>query len=367
MATIKKKNTLSGKKSAFPKSIAPMLATLVDEPFDSDDWLYEIKWDGYRALAFLDKGKVSLKSRNDKSFDEKFYAILDELKKWKINAVVDGEIIVADKDGLPNFGNLQNWRSEADGNLVFYVFDILWMDGSSLMDEELTVRRSILEKNLPKSNSILLSKSFETSGISFFKSAEKMKLEGIMAKRKSSPYIPGSRSKDWLKIKTQSRQEVVIGGYTQNEGSAKLFSSLLVGVYQKNKLVYTGKIGTGFTEKMQADMIKQFKKYIAKKSPFEQTPDINKPSRFRHDPPNAKAVWLKPDLICEVSFREMTSDGVMRHPSFQGMRIDKKAKDVILETKTISKKTAIGKINDYTRSKNRTQFFIKSIRGAAGS
>jgi bifunctional non-homologous end joining protein LigD len=205
------------------------------------------------------------------------------------------------------------------------------------MDEELTVRRSILEKNLPKSNSILLSKSFETSGISFFKSAEKMKLEGIMAKRKSSPYIPGSRSKDWLKIKTQSRQEVVIGGYTQNEGSAKLFSSLLVGVYQKNKLVYTGKIGTGFTEKMQADMIKQFKKYIAKKSPFEQTPDINKPSRFRHDPPNAKAVWLKPDLICEVSFREMTSDGVMRHPSFQGMRIDKKAKDVILETKTDTK------------------------------
>ncbi len=330
MATIKKTQT-AGKRIAFPKTIKPMLATLVKEPFDNDEWIYEVKWDGYRALAFLNNGQVSIKSRNEKSFDEKFYAIHMELEKWKINAVVDGEIIVANKEGMADFGQLQNWRSEADGNLVFYVFDILWLDGVSLMELPLSERKAILKSLIPQSDSILFSQSFETSGIAFFKTAEEMKLEGIMAKRKNSLYMPGSRSKDWLKIKTESRQEAVIGGFTVNDGSSKPFSSLMVGVYKKDKLIYTGKIGTGFTEKMQAGMMQLFKKYIVTKSPFDQVPDINKPSRFRPDPPNAKAVWLKPELICEVSFRELTSDGIMRHPSFKGMRIDKKASDVVLE------------------------------------
>ena len=158
-----------------------------------------------------------------------------------------------------------------------------------------------------------------------------MGLEGIIAKRSASPYLPGDRSGNWLKIKTQSRQEVVIGGYTKNEGSAKSFSSLLVGVYENGVLIYTGKIGTGFNEKMQQEMMKQFKPLITKTSPFKAEPDVNKPSRFRHNPPKAAAIWLKPKLICEVSFREMTTDGVMRHPSFKGMRNDKKAGDVVLE------------------------------------
>lgn len=225
MAATKKIHTL-GKKAAFPKSTKPMLATLVNEPFDSNEWIYEVKWDGYRAIAFLNKGEVSIQSRNDKSFDEKFYAIHDALKKWKINAVVDGEIIVANEEGLADFGQLQNWRSEADGNLVFYVFDILWLDGFSLMELPLSERRDILKNHIPQSDSIRLSQNFETSGIAFFKTAEEMKLEGIMAKRKNSLYVLGSRSKDWLKIKTESRQEVVIGGFTVNDGTSKLFSSL---------------------------------------------------------------------------------------------------------------------------------------------
>ncbi|MEO9013245.1 MAG: DNA ligase D [Ginsengibacter sp.] len=338
MATIKKLQ-IEEKKAAFPESIQPMLATLIKKPFDSDEWIYEVKWDGYRALAFLNKGQVSIKSRNEKSFDEKFYAIHEELKKWKINAVVDGEIIVANKQGMADFGQLQNWRSEADGNLVFYVFDILWLDGKSLMDLPLTERRAILKSHIPKSDSIILSQNFETSGIDFFKTAEEMKMEGIMAKRKDSIYVPGSRSKDWLKIKTDSRQEVVIGGYTVNDGSSKLFSSLMVGVYEKNNLIYTGKVGTGFTEKMQAEMMKLFKDYIVAKCPFDQVPDINKPSRFRPDPPHANAVWLNPELICEVSFRELTSDGIMRHPSFKGMRADKKASEVVLEVPEDSEPT----------------------------
>src|SRR5206468_3589680 len=157
-------------------------------------------------------------------------------------------------------------------------------------------------------------------------------------KNKFSTYHENERTRDWLKIKSHERQEVVIGGYTINEGSSKLFSSLLVGVFKEGKLIYTGKIGTGFNQKMQQELLKQFKPLIMKAAPFETVPDINKPSRFRPDPPKATAIWLKPKLICEVSFAEMTSDGVMRHPSFEGMRSDKNPDSVVLEKK-IAKET----------------------------
>ncbi|MEO5889967.1 MAG: DNA ligase D [Ferruginibacter sp.] len=331
------------KTAKFPADIEPMLTTLVDKPFDEDGWQYEIKWDGYRAIAYVNKGKVELRSRNNKSFNEKFYAVYEALKKWNINAVVDGEIIVADDEGMANFGNLQNWRSEADGRLLFYVFDILWMNGKSIMELPLSERTIVLQSVLPQDDVIILSKSFTTSGIEFYATAEKMGLEGIIAKRSSAPYLPGNRSDNWLKIKTQSRQEVVIGGFTKNEGSAKPFSSLLVGVYEKGKLVYTGKIGTGFTEKLQKEMMVQFRPLITDAPPFSSEPDVNKPSRFRPDPPRATATWLKPTLICEVSFREMTSDGVMRHPSFEGMREDKTAKEVVLEKEAHTKEIVKGK------------------------
>jgi bifunctional non-homologous end joining protein LigD len=130
-----------GVKAKFPENLEPMLATLVDKPFDEEGWQYEIKWDGYRALGYINKGKVTLRSRNNKSFDEKFYPVYDALKKWPINAVIDGEIIVANDQGIANFSRLQNWRSEADGNLLFYVFDILWLEGKSLMNLPLVERR----------------------------------------------------------------------------------------------------------------------------------------------------------------------------------------------------------------------------------
>lgn len=326
------------RKSPFPKDLQPMLATLVDKPFDDPGWVYEIKWDGYRAMAYIDNGKVQLRSRNNKSFDEKFYPIHDALKKWKVKALIDGEIIVANEAGISDFNKLQNWRSEADGQLLFYVFDLLWYDGRSLMELPFTERHNQLQRILPKNDRILLSELFDVKGTEFFRTAEKMKLEGIMAKRANSVYIPGIRSKDWLKIKTQLRQEVVIGGYTVNEGTSKTFSSLLVGVYQKGKLIYTGKIGTGFNVKMQKEMMQQFKPLIIKDPPFSYTPDVNKPSRFRPNPPNAKAIWLKPKLVCEVSYRELTADGVMRHPSFEGMRIDKSASEVVLEKQSSTKK-----------------------------
>ncbi len=320
-----------GKKEKMPENIEPMLATLVDKPFDEEGWLYEVKWDGYRALAFLNNDITEIKSRNNKSFNEKFYPIYDGLKSLNINAVLDGEIIVADKNGVSDFGSLQNWRSEADGTLKFYVFDILWLNGKTLMHLPLIDRREILKEVILSNENILISESFDSSGIQFYEVAEKMHLEGIIAKKKDSTYIPGSRSKDWLKIKTSKRQEVVIGGFTKNEGSKKAFSSLLVGVYQKEKLVYTGKIGTGFDDKKQTELMAFFNPLIINKCLFENEPDINKPSRFRPNPPKAKAFWLRPELVCEVSFREMTRDGVMRHPSFQGLREDKKATQVIQE------------------------------------
>lgn len=357
----KKTPTLKGNIEKFPVDLSPMLATLVDEPFDSEEWLFEIKWDGYRAVSFLNKGKVQIASRNNKPFDEKFYPIHDALSAFKINAIFDGEVIVADKEGKADFGALQNWRSEADGILQYHVFDILWYEGRSLINVPLIERLGILKKVLPENDSIILSQHIEEEGIAFFQSAEQLGLEGIIAKRSSSNYLPGKRSKDWLKIKTQLRQEVVIGGYTLNEGSPKLFSSLLVGVFEKDQLVYTGKVGTGFNAKDQKSMMNSFKDFIIQDSPFNTEPDVNKPSRFRPDPPKARAVWLKPQLVCEVAYRELTTDGVMRHPSFQGMRTDKAAKKIILEKETatqkvINKKNIAAKIMKEPSSKKPTTF-----------
>ena len=321
----------AGKRSKFPSKILPMLATIVDKPFDKEGWQYEIKWDGYRALAFCNKDKVELKSRNDKSFGEKFYPVHKALQQWNINAVLDGEVVVLDEDGKPNFSALQNWKSESDGALYFYVFDLLWINGKDVMQLPLGERRTILKQIITEKDIIRLSENFEVSGIEFFETAKKMGLEGIIAKKSNSVYSAGNRSKDWLKIKANKRQELVIGGYTKNDDSSKSFSSLLLGVYENGELIYTGKVGTGFSDKQQIEMLKQFKAYIIKIPPFKKLPEINKPSRFQRNPPHATAIWIKPVLVCEVNFTEMTADGIMRHPSFEGMRIDKKAKNVIRE------------------------------------
>jgi len=319
-------------KSAILKNIKPMLATLVDSAFDDEDWQYEVKWDGYRALAFLNKDKVELLSRNKKSFNEKFYPIYELLKSLKINAVLDGEVLVLNDKGISNFGQLQNWRNEADGTLIYCVFDILWYNGKDLTGLTLVERQTILKEILPQTNdSIRLSKVFDTSGIEFFKAAEKIGLEGIIAKRKSSVYTLNNRSKDWLKIKISKRQEVIIAGFTKNKATSKSFSSLILAVYKKGKLSFAGKVGTGFSDQQQKQMMKMFERYISKKSPFEVVPDVNKRSRFQWMQPDAAIIWMKAELVAEVEFTEITSEGVFRHPSFKGMREDKKAKEVVRE------------------------------------
>lgn len=328
-----------GTKSKIPIGMTPMLATLVDEPFDDPDWRYEVKWDGYRALGFcLKNGDVQLLSRNNKQFNEKFYPICALMQTWKMDMVVDGEILVINDKGVSNFGKLQNWRSEADGELVYYVFDLIWYDGKDLTGLPLSERQAILEAVLPQEDDrVRLSKVFKASGTDFFNAAAKMGLEGIIAKRSDSLYSKNSRSKEWLKIKVSKRQEVVIAGFTKNTDTPKQFSSLLLGVYENGQLQYVGKVGTGFNDQVQREMMARFKPLITDQSPFKEIPDVNKPSRFRPNPPKAKATWLKPELVGEVAFSEVTSDGVFRHPSFQGMRVDKKAKDVVRETEVETK------------------------------
>src|SRR5690606_10942887 len=196
-----------------PMGMKPMLATLVDKPFDNPEWLYEVKWDGYRTLAFCrEKGGVELLSRNNKSFNERFYPIYQLLQGWKRDLVVDGEIMVINEKGIANFGNLQNWRSEADGELVYHVFDMIWCEGRDLTGLPLHERREILEAVLPQGDDrVRISEVFEAQGTDFFEAATKLGLEGFIAKRADSVYVKNDRSRDWLKIKVNKRQEVVIG------------------------------------------------------------------------------------------------------------------------------------------------------------
>ncbi|MGY4383413.1 bifunctional non-homologous end joining protein LigD [Pedobacter sp. UYP24] len=327
-------------KSKIPTAVKPMKATLVDQPFDEPGWLFEVKWDGYRALAFADKKEQArLISRNNLPF-EKYYPINNAIEKLNINAVLDGELVVLNEKGIADFGAMQNWRSEADGNLVFYIFDILWYKGRNLMDLPLFERQIILKSVLPEDNDVLRqSKVFDASGIDFFAAAERIGLEGIIAKKADSTYTSDLRSREWLKVKVQRRQEVVIAGFTKNEGSAKSFSALVLGFYKGKELQFAGKVGTGFSDKLQKELMMQFKPLITKESPFNYEVDIDKPTRFRPKRMGAQPTWLKPELVCEVAFAEITTDGVFRQASFKGMREDKKAEDVVLETPADTEET----------------------------
>jgi bifunctional non-homologous end joining protein LigD len=325
--------SLSNKKKAkMPADILPMLATLVDEaPSQEEEWLYEIKWDGFRTLAYLDKGKVELRSRNNKVFNEKFYPIHAALEKLKLNAVFDGETVVLNDKGLPDFSALQLWRSEADGELVYYVFDILWYEGYDLMSVPLSERKELLKQVLSSAGMVRRSETLEGSPEELFGIVDQMGLEGLIAKKATSIYKPDMRSKEWLKIKMQRHQEAVIGGFTRNEGSPKKFSALLLGIYEGKELLPITPVGTGFNAKMQTEIMEKLQPLITSKCPFPFVPDFNKPSRFRPNPPRAEVTWVKPKLVAEIAYQTIASDGSYRHPSFKGLRPDKDPKDVVHE------------------------------------
>lgn len=319
-------------KASMPADVLPMLATLVDEaPRQDEGWLYELKLDGFRTLAYVENGHAELRSRNNKVFNEKFYPVYDALRQLKLNAVLDGEMVVLNKKGMPDFSALQLWRSEADGDLVYFVFDILWYDGYDLMDVPLAERKEVLKQALPKTELIREVETLDTDVKELSNIVNELGLEGLIAKRADSVYTPDRRSKDWLKIKMQRQQEAVIAGYTRNEGSPKKFSSLLMGIYEGDALIPITPVGTGFNNAMQEEIMRKLKPLVTSKCPFAFVPDFNKPTRFRPNPPRAEVTWVKPEVVAEISYRTVASDGSFRHPSFKGLRPDKNPKDVVRE------------------------------------
>lgn len=317
-------NKSAGKTLAtLPKPAPPMLATLTDEAFDNEDWIFEIKWDGYRAIAYCNKKNVELFSRNQKPFTNKYRPIAEALASLNIEAVLDGEIVAVNDKGLADFQALQNWQN-TPVHLRYYIFDIVWLNGQNLTKVPLIERKKKLKKLLPAKQEIIkYSDHVVGTGIQFFDAAVKQGLEGIMAKRADSGYQFDSRTPDWLKIKVALRQEVIIAGYTEPRNSRKFFGSLLLGVYSGKDLVYVGHTGSGFTKKSLEEIYQQLQNLRVDQSPFAKPPKTNMPP-----------TWVKPQLVCEIKFTEWTADHHARHAIFMGLRQDKKAKDVHFEKST---------------------------------
>jgi bifunctional non-homologous end joining protein LigD len=319
------------KKARMPALLSPTLATLVDSAPPGDDWIHEIKFDGYRMIGRIDRGDVRVYSRNGKEWTSALPSVVASLKRLDVDqAWLDGEIAVADAQGLTSFQQLQNALSNPRAkNITYFVFDLLYQDGYDLRGVALTERKQLLRALVGTSDGVLrYSVDVQGSGAEFFEQACKLKLEGAVSKRANSVYREGVRTRDWLKVKCGQRQEMVIGGFTDPQGSRTGFGALLLGIYEAGKLRYAGKVGTGFDDKTLTKLRPILGKLEQKEAPF-----VNPPRGFE-----AKgAHWVKPQLVAEIAFTEWSNDGALRHPSFQGLREDKKATDVVREQAAPSK------------------------------
>ena len=302
----------------MPHGIRPMLATLVREPFDHPDWLFEVKWDGYRAVAEIMDGEVALYSRNLLPLNRKFFPIADALREFRFDAVLDGEIVVVDDLGQPDFELLQNYRETGSGHLLYYVFDLLYFQGHDLTGLPLLRRKELLKKVLPIAPKIRFSDHIRQDGVLYFQIVRKKGLEGIIAKQAQSVYQIGRRSRQWLKVKTQLTQEGVIAGFTQPRGGRKDFGALVLGVFNGGDLTFIGHAGGGFGAKNLEEIREKLDPLIQKECPFKVKPETNTP-----------ATWVKPELVCEVVFHGWTDEGVMRQPVFLRLREDKAAREVV--------------------------------------
>lgn len=291
-----------------------MLAKEIQTPFNNKDWLYEIKWDGYRAIAEVEGKNVKLYSRNGNTFNNSYPVIVEALAKMNIDAVLDGEVVVIDKMGVPSFQLLQHYNY--DHQLVYYVFDMLYINKKNICQLPLLERKKLLKKLLKKSDFIKYSAHIKEKGIEFYALAGKQNLEGIMAKRMDSGYYPGKRTANWLKIKHHKTQDAIIAGFTAPGGSRQHFGSLVLAVRKENKLTYIGQTGTGFNSTTLKEIKELLKPLGTKKTYISDTVNIS------YTP-------VKPILVCEVKFSEITKEGKLRHPVFLRLRNDKKAKDVI--------------------------------------
>jgi bifunctional non-homologous end joining protein LigD len=314
-----------------------MLATLVDKPFDDEQWLYEVKWDGYRAIAFLDGKSLRLVSRNQNDLTAA-YPELHDLPA-SINArtaVLDGEVVALDDEGRSSFSLMQQRTGVGEGGrrirrtrddipVVYYVFDLLYLDGYDITQADLEVRKQLLASVMTSNHLIRYSDHYVGQGTALFDAAAQRGLEGIVAKRRNSCYLQ-KRSSEWLKIKVVKRQECVIGGYTDPRGSRENFGSLVLGLYDdRERLIPVGQAGSGFTEQTHEQMWKRLHALESSRNPF-----------FGKVESDRRLHYVKPELVAEIKFTEWTHEGQgggikMRAPVYQGLRLDKKPKDCKFE------------------------------------
>lgn len=345
-ATPKKlKNIRAGGDKKYKTYIKPMLAKLHEEAFDDKDWMFEIKWDGYRAIAECDTKMPRLYSRNGLSFEERFEPVFDALKKLKIDAILDGEVVAVNAEGEPEFQLLQN-AQQGEAALHYYVFDLLAMNGKSTEDLPLTDRKELLQSLLPEAHeSIHYSDHVIGSGKDFFELVKNRGLEGMMAKKCNSTYREGSRSGSWLKVKYLKIDEAIICGYTEAKGSRSHFGALVLGQYDdKKQLQFIGHTGTGFNEDTLKSVCTKMQDLTQETSPFQDKIKVNAPVK-----------WLKPVLVCQIKFTEKTKEGSLRHPVFMGLRVDKTAKEVNGADASFAKsKTAKKKVSTTTQKAKST-------------
>jgi len=305
--------------STLPKRLQPMLATLTDAPFDDPGWVFEDKYDGFRMIAEIKDGKVALYSRNGKIISRSYIEVAKALERVEAEAVIDGELVAIGKDGVSHFQLLQNaLRHEA--KLLYCAFDLTFENGEDLRKRPLLERKKRLKAILPRDKLIAFSRHREASGTKFFAEAERKGLEGIMAKRADSPYASGSRTADWLKIKTAKRQEVVIAGFTAPRRTRPFFGALVLAVRKDDTWRYIGHVGTGFSHQTLERLHGMLVKLKVTKSPF--------PGKVKDE---LVTTWVRPSLVAEVKFAEWTSKGELRQPVYLGLRTDKRAKDVVRE------------------------------------
>lgn len=297
-----------------------MLAKDAEDSFDSEEWLFEIKWDGYRAITEKEKNKILLYSRNGINFQYTYPVIFEQLKFIKQDVVLDGEVVVLNEEGQPDFQLLQHYSENQDRPIRYYVFDLLRLNSHDTTQLSLIERKELLQKIIPPNEVIKYSDHILEEGKSFFKVSQEKNLEGIMAKRIDSKYYPGKRTSEWLKIKNHKTQEAIIAGYTEPAGGRKYFGALILATKEGNKFKYIGHTGTGFDNTTLKEMYETLQPLVQEDSPFDEKIKTNMP-----------VTWVKPELICEVKYSEITSDEKLRHPVFLHLRKDKNINEVTME------------------------------------
>ncbi|SHE47145.1 DNA ligase D [Chryseobacterium sp. OV279] len=298
-----------------------MLAKPSDQAFDDEDWVFEIKWDGYRAVADLSHTHPLFYSRNGISFLSKFEKVVKDFDQQKHKMILDGEIVAYDEHGKPNFQLLQQIGDHPDMALTYQVFDLLWLNGHSTEELPLLQRKELLKEALTETDVIKYCDHIPEKGTAFFNQMKKMKLEGMIAKKADSLYVENHRTNDWLKIKFTNTDEAIICGFTEPKGSRENFGALILGKYISGKLIYCGHTGTGFNHESLKQLYERLQKLILKTSPFEAVPNTNMP-----------VTWTKPELVCEIKYSEITKDGMYRHPVFVAIREDKEPEDTDTST-----------------------------------